>query len=100
MFLAEVSRFAPVVNFEPWNDGVLRQRRRIEQPGVRNNPLQLHKIFVAELTPPELLQRLEPEQRKPHLLLQVGLEGRRNMRRSISGCLQQALNVWNVTEIE
>src|SRR5438045_3347349 len=100
MLLAEMSCFPPIVNFQARNDGVLRQRRGVEQPCIGNDLLKLHKILVAELTAPKLAQWLQPKKREPHLLLQIGFKRRRNMRSSVRGCLEYGLNVWNVREVE
>ena len=36
VFLAEFRSLAPVVNFQTWNDCMLGQGSRIEQPGIGN----------------------------------------------------------------
>src|SRR4051812_43671391 len=47
ILLAQLSGFTPLVNFEPRNDCMLRQRGWIEQPCVWNYFLQAAEIFVA-----------------------------------------------------
>src|SRR6266404_3965706 len=52
LFLTELRRLAPIVNLQTRDDRVLRQRRWIEHPRVRNDFLKLEKIFLAKLAPP------------------------------------------------
>src|SRR4051812_1776298 len=88
------------MNFQPRNDGVLRQRSRVEQPGVGNDLLQLQKILLPELTPPELPQWLHPEKGEPHLLLQERLERRRDRHPPLGVRSQDLTDPGDVREIE
>src|SRR5881396_1770879 len=45
IFLAELRSLAPVVNFQPGNNCMLRQRHGIEQPRVGDHFLEFDEIF-------------------------------------------------------
>ena len=87
------------MNLEAWDDGMLRQRRRVEDPGVRNNRLERTKVFVAQLASPVFVQWLKPEKGKPHFLLEIGLERRRHRELAAARGLHQRADtrqIWQV----
>jgi hypothetical protein len=76
LFLTEFSELMPILDVEAGDDGVLRQWRGIEDPSVGNVFLQLEKVTFAELLSPEFPQRSQPEQGKPHFLLEERFQRR------------------------
>src|SRR5207302_4582228 len=76
MFLAEMAQLAPVVYFEAGNDGVLWKRRRIDDPGVRDYLLKFQPVPFAELAPPEIAERPEPEKSEPHFFFEEWFDRR------------------------
>src|ERR1051326_710778 len=99
IFLTESRCFAPVMNLQAWYDRVLRQRRWIKQPRVRNHFLQLNKIFLAQLASPKLAQWMHPKKREPHFLLEIWLDRRRDADVAFSVGSQRFLDPGNVRQI-
>ena len=91
---------APVLNLQPRNDCVLRQRRGIEEPTVGNDLLKFQKIFLAQLAPPEFAQRLHPEKREPHFLFEVRFNRRRDFDFFFGNGAQSLVDVRNIWQIE
>ena len=79
---------------------MLRERRRVKDPGVREDSLKGAKIFVAQLAPPKVAQRLEPEKCEPHFLLEIGLERRRHRKLAATRGLHQRADAGKIREIK
>src|SRR5215469_14775875 len=79
---------------------MLGQRSWIQQPGVGNDFLQLGEIFFTEFASPKFAQRLKPEQREPHFLLEIGFDGRRDSDSAFCICTEHLFNAGNIWQIE
>src|SRR5438105_15894902 len=90
----------PIVNFKARYNGVLRQRRRIEQPGVGDYLLKLDEIFFAKLAPPEFSQRLHPKKCEPHFFLEIRFDRRRDCDAGFGICPQEIVDLGNIWQIE
>ena len=100
VFLAELGRFMPIVNFKARDHGVLRQRRRIEQPGVGDYLLKLDEIFFAKLAPPKFAQRLHPKKCEPHFFLEIRFDRRSDCDATFCISSQEIVDLRNVWQIE
>ena len=88
------------MDLEPGNDRVLGQRRGIERPAIRNHLLQFQKIFLAHLPPPEFAERLHPEKREPHFLLEEWFDRRRDFHRAGPDSFQERGDAREIREVE
>ena len=79
---------------------MLRQRCRIEWPRVGNYFLQFQEILLPQFASPELAEGTHPKKRKPHFLLEVRLERRRDPDRPISCRVHQFGNTGEIWKIE
>src|SRR5690606_22921087 len=59
--LAEIREFHPVMNLQAWQHRVVRQRSRIHDPRIRKHVAQSLPMIAAKFPPPEVAQRLHPE---------------------------------------
>src|SRR2546422_6765163 len=100
ILLAESTGFAPIVNLQPRNDRVLRQRTWIEQPAVGNDVLQFQKIFLAQLPSPKFAKRLQPEKREPHFLFQKRFDWWGDLDLSLGRSAERLVDIRNIRQIK
>src|SRR5436190_20476665 len=90
----------PVRKVQFWNGGLWRQRRRINDPRVRNKFLESTKKALAQLLPPETVQIAIPKQREQHLLLEHWLRRRCEANSFVSSQFKNLFRVRHVGQVE
>ena len=78
LLLAEFRHLSPRVSLQAREHCVAGKRFGIHEPGIWNHPPEGILRTFAEFTPPEFLQRFEPEESEPEFFFESGLERRRD----------------------
>src|SRR6266481_2340807 len=78
----------------------MRQRSRIQYPGVRKEATQQFPMAVAEFTAPKLGQGPRPEQTERQFFFKKRLQRRRDLQGPIEDALKQAFFVLQFSQIK
>src|SRR4028118_1218983 len=93
-------KLRPTIDLQSRNRGVLRQRRRIEDPCVGDVFLQLEKMAFTEFPAPEFAQWPHPEKSEPELLLEIGFDRRSDVNLAIGGGTEELLDAGKIRQVK
>ena len=98
--LRELLHLRKVLNSQIRDNGVVRHFRWINDPTHRKDLPQSPPVPVTQFAPPDFLQRVGPEKRRPHFLFKPWLKRTGKINRASSSSLPSSFATGNIGKVK